>query len=98
MPRKPARQALCDECHEGAEINKNDRKIGAAESSWPPSPNTGATPQRAIRNTLSTSRSRGPYTVGGRTITRGAPRLSLPPLPPACCDHTRSPASAARCR
>src|ERR1051325_4002537 len=41
------------------------------DSSWDPSPNTGASPSRASLNSLSTSRSRSPYTVGGRTMVQG---------------------------
>src|SRR5919198_1450889 len=41
------------------------------DSSCDPSPNTGASPSRASLNTLSTSRSRSPYTVGGRTMVQG---------------------------
>src|SRR2546423_12944523 len=41
------------------------------DSSCDPSPNTGASPSRASLNSLSTSRSRSPYTVGGRTMGQG---------------------------
>src|SRR5436853_501322 len=41
------------------------------DSSWDPSPNTGPNPSRASLNSLSTSRSRSPYTVGGRTMVQG---------------------------
>src|SRR5205807_7749924 len=41
------------------------------DSSWDPSPNTGLNPSPASLNSLSTSRSRSPYTVGGRTMVQG---------------------------
>src|ERR1700716_3169509 len=40
------------------------------DTSCDPSPNTGASPVRASLNTLRTSRSPSPYTVGGRTMVQ----------------------------
>src|SRR2546423_15322394 len=41
------------------------------DSSWDPSPNTGPSPCRVSLNSLSISRSRSPYTAGGRTMVQG---------------------------
>ena len=41
------------------------------DNSCEPSPNTGTTAARASLNSLKSSRSRSPYTVGGRTIVQG---------------------------